>query len=254
MPLPPAAPLDAADAPQRPPRPRWWPVAGVAAAVVLAAAGALPGGPAHAQPRPAPQVALTSPTDGGYVMSVCAVRLTADASTRVGRIQRVEFYVNDQLVGTDPSAPYGIEVPPTHPALRPGGGSMPRHTAFARVVTAFPTATADSAKVTFTQAPPPPALMVVACPSQVQVPEGGSTTMAFVTVCADTPGLTLTVTGDPRIRVTPMASPPGDREHRITVLAAPGSAGATARVSASADSGGCMPGSAAVTVVPTAGA
>jgi hypothetical protein len=96
-------------------------------------------------PGPAPEVTLTSPRNGSVLVSVCPVRLTADASTRAGRVDRVEFYINDQLVDSDNSAPYGIDVPPDHPALR-GSGTFPRHTAFARVVTAAPAATADSPK------------------------------------------------------------------------------------------------------------
>ncbi len=193
---------------------------------------------------PTAKVALTSPTDGSVLVSVCAVRLTAEAQAQVGTIARVEFHINGQLVGSDTTAPYAIDVPPSHPALL--GGT--RHTAFARVVTLSPAATADSQTATFSHVPPPPALMVVACPSQVKVPAGGSTTVTFVTVCSDTPGLHLAVIGDPGITITPTVSPPGSREHQITVSAAPGSAGATARITANVDTGSCLPASATVTV------
>ncbi|WFE25300.1 cellulose binding domain-containing protein [Solwaraspora sp. WMMD791] len=201
-------------------------------------------------PEPAPEVTLTSPLDGSYVAGLCAVRMTADATTNVGTIDRVEFYINDILVGSDSSAPYGIDVPPDHPALRTGSPTVPRHTAYARVVTVAPAATADSPKVGFTPAPIPPALMVVACPSQVQVPAGGTTTMVFtLAACTATAGLTLTVTGDPRITVSPLVLPAGTRERQVTVTAAVGSEGATARITATADTS-CLPGSAQVTVVP----
>ncbi|GGM53820.1 hypothetical protein GCM10011608_43450 [Micromonospora sonchi] len=223
--------------------------AGPVAALLLATAATLAAtAPAQAatdaRPRPAPQVTLTSPGEGAILVSVCAVRLTADASTRVGTIDRVEFYVNDQFVGSDAHAPYAIDVPPSHPALR----GTARHTTFARVVTVSPAATADSRTVNFGHAPPPPAAMVIACPSGVKVAEGGSTSMTFVSVCGSTPGLILTVTGDPGVSVTPTVSPPGNQEHRITVSAAPGSAGAVARITATPDTGSCMPGNATVTV------
>lgn len=190
---------------------------------------------------------MTSPIDGSNLVSVCAIRLTADASTPVGTIDRVEFHLNNQLVGSDTSAPYGIDVPPDHPALR---GSA-RHGVFARVVTVSPAATADSAPVGFMLVAPPPALMVIACPSSVQVPAGGSATMEFtLRACGATPGLNLTVTGDAGIRVTPLVLPPGSREHRIIITADPGTAGAVARITANPDSGHCMPASAQITVVP----
>lgn len=228
------------------PRRIWRQVAaGAVAAVVLATGGTtVATGPAHATTADRSTVVLTSPTEGALLVSVCAVRLTADAKAQVGTIDRVEFYVNGEFVGSDARAPYEVDVPPTHRALR---GSA-RHTAFARVVTVSPSTTADSRAVNFGQVPPPPALMVIACPSRAQVPEGGSTTLTFVTVCADTPGLILTVTGDAGISVTPTVSPPGNREHRVTVSAAPGSAGAVARITATADPGGCMPATAVVTV------
>ncbi|MDG4797457.1 cellulose binding domain-containing protein [Micromonospora sp. WMMD1082] len=201
-------------------------------------------------PGPAPEVTLTSPTDGSNLVSVCTVRLTADARAGSGTLDRVEFYLNDTLVGSDTSAPYEIDVPPGHPAF----AGATRHTAFARVVTTAPVATADSPAVSFALVPPPPALMVIACPSRLDVPEGGSTTMAFVTTaCAATPGLTLTVTGDTGISVSPTVFPPGNRENRITVSAAPGSAGASARITANVAGSefGCLSATAVVTVIPS---
>ncbi|MFY1635719.1 cellulose binding domain-containing protein [Solwaraspora sp. WMMB335] len=202
-------------------------------------------------PGPAPEVTLTSPTDNSTVVSVCSIRMTADASTEAGTIARVEFYVNDQLVGSDPTAPYGVDVPPDHPALR--GGTGLQHTGFARVVTVSPAASVDSPTVRFGQAPPPPALMVTACPARVQVPDGGTATMAFVvTTCSATPGLVLTVTGNPGVSIAPTVTRPGSREHPVTITAAPGSAGAVARITAQPDSGSCAPATAEVTVgLPT---
>ena len=53
----------------------------------------------------APAVSLTSPSAWATVSG--SVPLDADASHSSG-IDRVEFYVDDVLVGTDSSAPYGI--------------------------------------------------------------------------------------------------------------------------------------------------
>jgi hypothetical protein len=101
------------------------------------------------------------------------------------------------------------------------------------------------------QAAPPPAAMVIACPSQLQVPAGGTTTMTFsMASCTPTSGLNLTVTGDAGISVTPTVLPPGSREHQVTVTAAAGSEGAVARITATADTVSCMPATAQVTVVP----
>ncbi|WP_341717527.1 cellulose binding domain-containing protein [Micromonospora sp. FIMYZ51] len=205
---------------------------------------AINGAPCDETPQPAPKVALTSPTEGAVLVSVCAVRLTAEATVQVGTIDRVEFYLNDQLVGSDAQAPYEINIPPSHPALTSSGP----HTAFARVVTASPAASADSPVVSFAYAPPPPALMVIPCPSQVEVAEGSSTTITFVTICSGTPGLRFTVTGHAGVSVTPTYSPPGAREHQVTVSAAHGSGGARALINATTDTPNCSPASALVTV------
>ncbi|QOC92259.1 Ig-like domain-containing protein [Micromonospora craniellae] len=233
---------------------RWWWAAGSSmAALVLAATGvSVTAAPATAGPGLAPEVTLTSPTNNSSVVSVCSVRLTADARARIGIVDRVEFHVNDVFVGSDTSAPYELDVPPGHPAFRNGDGSgMPRHRAVARVVTVAPAATADSPTVKLSLVPPPPALMVIACPSGIRVPEGGSTTTSFVTTaCATTPGLTLTVTGDAGISVTPSAFPPGSRENWVTVSAAPGSIGAITRITATSNGASCLSASATVTVGP----
>ncbi len=126
----------------KPGRP-WRRAAAIAAALVVAVGGAtVAGGQAQAGAAPhgrvaalaGPQVALTSPTSGSYLVSVCAVRLAAEASTQSGTIARVEFFVNSQLVGSDARAPYGVDVPPGHPAFGSGVSGL-RHAAFARVVT-----------------------------------------------------------------------------------------------------------------------
>jgi peptidoglycan/xylan/chitin deacetylase (PgdA/CDA1 family) len=54
----------------------------------------------------APQVTLTSPANGATVSGV--VRLEATASDTVSGVARVDFYVDNKLVGTATSAPYRV--------------------------------------------------------------------------------------------------------------------------------------------------
>jgi cellulose 1,4-beta-cellobiosidase len=59
-------------------------------------------------PGPAPpQVALTSPASGQQFTVGTGVPLAADASSPEG-IERVDFFVNGQLVGSDSTAPYSV--------------------------------------------------------------------------------------------------------------------------------------------------
>ncbi|MDG4828607.1 cellulose binding domain-containing protein [Solwaraspora sp. WMMD1047] len=196
--------------------------------------------------EPAPQVTLTAPVERSGNPSVCALPMTAAVEPGTATVDRVEFYLNGQLVGADGNAPYGIEVPADHPAFNTINPYL--HTAFARVVTTS-SATADSPTTTFQRAVHPPALMAISCQPRVEVVEGGTATAVFVTACSGTPDLRLTVTGDAGISV-PDLSTPGTREHRITVTAAPGSAGATARITATPEPTGCMPASTQVVVTP----
>jgi hypothetical protein len=196
--------------------------------------------------EPAPQVTLTAPAERSGNPAVCALPMTAEVEPTDAEVDRVEFYVNGQLVGADGSAPYGIEVPANHQAFNTP--SPYQHTAFARVVTTS-SATADSPTTTFQRAMHPPALMAISCQPRVEVVEGGTATAIFVTACLGTPDLRLTVTGDAGISVPDLSSP-GTREHRITVTAAPGSAGATARVTATPEPTGCMAASTQVVVTP----
>lgn len=56
-----------------------------------------------------PQVTLTAPAEGSYFSPGEAVTLRADAFDPDGEISRVEFYVNDALVGSDDEDPYTYE-------------------------------------------------------------------------------------------------------------------------------------------------
>jgi hypothetical protein len=54
----------------------------------------------------APQVTLTSPVNGANVSGV--VRVEASASDTVSGVVRVDFYVDNKLLGTATSAPYRL--------------------------------------------------------------------------------------------------------------------------------------------------
>ncbi len=56
-----------------------------------------------------PQVTLTAPAEGSYFSPGETVTLRADASDPDGEVSRVEFYVNDALIGSDDEDPYTYE-------------------------------------------------------------------------------------------------------------------------------------------------
>ncbi|PMH42134.1 hypothetical protein BCU68_14610 [Vibrio sp. 10N.286.49.B3] len=53
-----------------------------------------------------PEVTLTSPTSGESFSEGDIVAITADASSEDNSIERVDFYLNDALIGSDNSEPY----------------------------------------------------------------------------------------------------------------------------------------------------
>jgi chitinase len=55
-----------------------------------------------------PQVTLTAPASGSSHSAGTAVTLSANASDADGTISKVEFYVDNQLAGSDSSAPYSL--------------------------------------------------------------------------------------------------------------------------------------------------
>jgi cellulose 1,4-beta-cellobiosidase len=121
-----------------------------------------------------PEVTLTSPpSEGTTVPLPCAITLAADASDPDGEIDRVEFYVNDELVGTFHNAPYEMEIEANHPAVLGQGNVV-----FARAYDdGTPPLSTDSASSTIGWAVPPPAPMLIACPSRVELEEDSSTTV-----------------------------------------------------------------------------
>lgn len=60
-----------------------------------------------------PEVAVTSPKNGDVFTVNKNISLQASASDSDGSIRRVDFYVNNTIVGTDASAPYSIDWTPT---------------------------------------------------------------------------------------------------------------------------------------------
>ncbi|WNJ20200.1 Ig-like domain-containing protein [Pontibacter sp. G13] len=55
-----------------------------------------------------PTVALTAPSNGAYYSAPQSITLSANASDADGSVDRVEFFVNGNLVGSDYSAPYSV--------------------------------------------------------------------------------------------------------------------------------------------------
>jgi hypothetical protein len=178
------------------------------------------------EPNEPPVVALTAPVDGQGFNSVCPVVLAADASDPDGSVDRVEFYVDGVLVGTDATAPYAVEV-------ATGLSGVFEHAAFARAVDDGGAST-DSAEVDFLLLPPPPSVELVACNPPGEIAAGTSAEILYNLTASLAVSVTLTVTGDPGISVAPTSftlSPPGTR---VVVTAAPGSSGSSATITATA--------------------
>src|SRR6185312_12414581 len=56
-------------------------------------------------PDQPPQVVLSGPAEGSHLVAGLPIELRADATDDVG-VQRVDFYVDGRLIGSDASAPY----------------------------------------------------------------------------------------------------------------------------------------------------
>lgn len=178
-----------------------------------------------------PEVTLTSPADGQLVPSPCAITLAADAVDPDGGIDRVEFYVNDQLFGTVGSAPYELPIQVGHPAVQLQGNEV-----FARAYdNGDPPLSTDSAPATFGWVIPPPALMMIACPSQLELEEDSSAQVRIANLCGDEPAVEVQVSGDAGITAAPSSFTLAAAGQELTITAAPGSAGAQATVTTVAD-------------------
>ncbi|HEX9804886.1 MAG TPA: Ig-like domain-containing protein, partial [Candidatus Dojkabacteria bacterium] len=56
-----------------------------------------------------PSVTLTNPDDGDSFSAPANITLTADASDSDGTVERVEFYRDNNLIGTDTTSPYSLD-------------------------------------------------------------------------------------------------------------------------------------------------
>ena len=59
-------------------------------------------------PNQAPTVSLTSPSTGAAYNAPATITISANASDSDGTISRMQFYSNNQLIGTDTSSPYSF--------------------------------------------------------------------------------------------------------------------------------------------------
>lgn len=199
-------------------------------------------------PNQPPEVAMTSPLGGtvGFT-SPCPIFLSAGASDPDGAIDRVEFFVNGALVGTDRTAPYTVGS--TLGAFPPPAPPTFEWVAFARAHDdGTPSLSTDSAPVAFRIAIGDPIPdTIFACRFSLELPAGTAEPVRFA-LFSTTPiaEVTLTVTGDPAITVTPTTVIPSGSLVPVTVSAAPGSAGATATITATA--GDLRPATMTVTV------
>lgn len=198
-------------------------------------------------PRP-PTASLTSPASSvATFMPGCPFRFAASALDPDGAVDRVEFYVNNLLLGTDRSAPYSLPV--TRDAMPPPSPAGAFWVGRARAIDdGVPARSGDSASVTFEIAigtTVPESLL--ACTGSQTMPAGTSEPIAFGLSSTVASQVTLSVIGDPRITVTPTTVPRNGNAILATVTAAPGSSGATAVIVAS--SGTVIP--AAMVVIVT---
>ncbi|GIH76499.1 glycoside hydrolase family 6 protein [Planobispora longispora] len=143
----------------------------------------------------APTVSLTSPASGSTHAAGAAVPLSATASDD-GAVSKVEFYVDGALVGTDTSAPY------SHSAT---GLSSGAHTAKAKAYdNGTPVLSKESTEVPFTVGGTGNP-SIVASPTSVSVPEGGSKTVGYKLSQAPSGNVTvnLSKTGDADLTIAP---------------------------------------------------
>ncbi|GAA2903847.1 hypothetical protein GCM10010517_69880 [Streptosporangium fragile] len=144
----------------------------------------------------APTVSLTSPASGASYNAGQAVPLAATASDD-GAVSKVEFYVDGALVNTDTSAPYSYSAT---------GLSSGSHTAKAKAYdNGSPVLSKESAEVPFTVGGTGGTPSIVASPTSVSVPEGGSKTVGYKLSQEPSGNVTvnLTKTGDADLTIAP---------------------------------------------------
>ncbi|QSB13198.1 cellulose binding domain-containing protein [Natronosporangium hydrolyticum] len=190
----------------------------------------------------AAEVTLTSPTDGQSIPGPCPVTFTAEPVAGSGELDQVDFYLNQEWVGSVETAPYRMLVPSSHPAVDHVGPN----TAAAKAV--GPGGGTASAPATFQLAAIPPALMVVACTPNYSLAPGEQAVVSFQAACAGTPAMTFEAGGEAKVTVSPPTAPAGDSYHEVTVTVAADSPPGSASVTAIPDEFGCMSGSTMVHV------
>ncbi|WP_422770125.1 glycoside hydrolase family 48 protein [Plantactinospora sp. WMMC1484] len=143
------------------------------------------GNPCNGAQNTAPTVDITSPANGASFTAPANVTVSATASDAEGPVDRVEFYRNGMLVGTDTSSPYSY----TNSALPAGS-----YTAQARAYDSAGLSAVD--EVAFTVTGSSQASVVV--PATLTVPEGGNAALNVRLSAAPTSNVTVSLakTGD----------------------------------------------------------
>ncbi|MGX7671998.1 glycoside hydrolase family 48 protein [Plantactinospora sp. DSM 117369] len=143
------------------------------------------GNPCNGAQNTAPTVDITSPANGATFTAPADVTVSASASDAEGPVERVEFYRNGLLVGTDTSAPYSY----TNSALPAGS-----YTAQARAYDSAGLSGID--EVAFTVGGTTQPSVVV--PATLSVPEGGNAALNVKLSAAPTSNVTVNLakTGD----------------------------------------------------------
>lgn len=149
--------------------------------------------------RQPPEVAVTAPTSGPILLQG-AVTLVAEASSPTGAVQRVEFYVNDALVGADTTAPYCVHAPS-------GAFGFSGNTVLARAIDdGNPPLSADSAPVenlSGVTLPPPLPTHIIQTPSFLEIHAGSSEVVNIRLNVEATAEVEMVAFGDAGLTVTP---------------------------------------------------
>jgi hypothetical protein len=145
-----------------------------------------------------PTVTLTSPASGSSFTAGANIPLAATAADADGTVSKVDFFAGNTLIGTDTSSPYTF----SWPNVAAGNYVL------SAVATDNASATTQSAPVDVTVTPDT-GPSIVAAPAAVNVPEGGTATVALKLSRQPTGNVTVTTartTGDTDLSVSAGAS------------------------------------------------
>jgi cellulose 1,4-beta-cellobiosidase len=154
------------------------------------------GDPGGGENQP-PTASLTSPASGAQFSQGTAVPLAATANDPDGSVNRVEFFVDGNLVATDTTAPYTASAT---------GLAVGSHTARAVAFdNGSPQLSGQSALVSFSVTGGGGTPSILANPGSLGVNEGGSGQVTFTLSQAPSGTVTvsLSIAGDPSISVSP---------------------------------------------------